>query len=227
MTPADFQAVVFGSMKLPSEALPLVPDGRGWERFPLIQAGNKPPPGYDRALGWAVVSPVRSAEIPPNVAFVVERLYTRARYDKAGFSGGQSTDLAGWNGAMYDPTFVGDAHHACEMKGAGAQGIQVAPEPDFLFHCWAHADAFLTRPDDIGGVLVTMNVRLVLIDPNGPDNRPLARLAACVGFDWWNFTTGQNAGGAIGQWKWVRPEIGMVSVNTYPPDVWAAHPPAL
>ncbi len=220
---------LLSDMSQPSEVVPHgVPASFGWPVKPLVQAGNDPG-GFNRLLPWLQVYEAAGANPATNTRVEVRALRARILSKRQG----TWTDAASSRsvtGFLYVETYAGDAHKPADTRPEPDGGLSVVPGGGYCFHAWLDAaawpDMIAIDPDDIGAVVVTFEARLVVDDPNKPDDRQAARFVASAGADYWTAPLfNANKGVAIGRFHRLTGEWQTLAMTTLTPEQAEAHPP--
>jgi hypothetical protein len=81
--------------------------------------------------------------------------------------------------------FAPTLSHSWTVKSTGTDGNQYwYPKYGYRFHGWSDRYA-PSNPRAVQAFFYTIYMRVVKIDPNGPDDRDLSRFVAHLGTDWW------------------------------------------
>jgi hypothetical protein len=112
------------------------------------------------------------------------------------------------DGAHYVEDFTGNASITPDVRTEPDGGLSVTMVSGYNFHFWPPSGrGAVSNPSDVGAVFTTYQARLILDDPNGPNNLAQAKYLANVGSDWWRdltigFGDGTNNPG-VGQGRFV------------------------
>lgn len=224
------QDLLVSDMREPGEARPHgVPSAFGWPVRPLVQAGNEPGDGFNRLLPWLQVYEEADGSPANNTRVQMRNLTVRVlgRHDGL-WQGAVRTESV--TGAMYVESYAGDQKHPAALRPEASGGVSVVPGGGYCFHAWSDAsqvkDMIPVARDDVGGVFVSFEARLVVDDPARPDDRRAARFVASAGADYWKAPAyDANKGVAIGRFKRVTPEWRTFTMTTAAAGVLAARPP--
>ncbi|HTR53764.1 MAG TPA: hypothetical protein VMJ10_23885 [Kofleriaceae bacterium] len=135
-----------------------------------------------------------------------------------------------FDGGAYREDFLGNTHHAPDIRSESDGTISATAGGGFAFHFWPRSRARI-ETSDVAGVLVTARALLVLADPKLPDDREQARYLFSVGADYWtDSSTGWNGGRtnrgiAVGRFKYVRSTPRSFNMSTVPEAVMRHNPP--
>ncbi|MEM1096712.1 MAG: hypothetical protein AAGJ10_19100 [Bacteroidota bacterium] len=137
-------------------------------------------------------------------------------------------------GAAYREDFVNDINKPADARPEpDGGGLSVTAGDGFNYHFWSRVGRVSIDPDDIAGVFITAQARLVLTDPDGPDDRESARYLLGVGGDYWESLTAEwdqwttNGDIAIGRFKYVTPEWRAFNMITISATETRQNPPPI
>jgi hypothetical protein len=201
-----------------------VPGNFSWQAGPEIQAA-RPPAGWNAMLAWGQVYPDANQPRPPaNLRIQV------AGVTVYGLVGGTWTVLQEshrFGGGHFSPTYSGGAIRAI-TRPESTGGISVLPHPGRPYHFYPSSRVVI--PAGLTGVVVAVQARLILDDPNGPDTRPQAKLMLGAGLDWFGGLAGntKTRGACVGRMTWLTSEFQTFVCHTFSsPGVLEANPPPL
>ncbi len=126
----------------------------------------------------------------------------------------------GVEGAHYVEDFSGNSSIPTNLRAESDGGVSTDMTAGYNFHFWPTGGrAALPNASDIGAVFTTVQARLVLDNPAGPDNRGQARYLANIGGDWWRtptigFGDGSNNPG-IGQGRFMYLSSSWSAIHFY------------
>ena len=231
--PVNTVETIIADMAEPHEGRPSgVPDSYGWAVEPRVQMGNDP--GDFRAfITWGQV--YRDAEGNPAENARVEMRGMKAYYfSLAGQEWRLLQETERIEGAAYAEDFVDDVNVPADVRYGDDGEVAVKLEPEgYNFHFWPASGRVSIDPDDVGGVFTTIQARLVLDDPAGPDDRDAARLLLSMGADYWlsldaawdQWTTNGDVG--IGRFKYVTEDWRAFNMTSAPAELLRENPPPL
>ena len=112
-------------------------------------------------------------------------------------------------GDLFYENFADDFSKKVDIRIEPSECISATAGDGFVFHFWVSDGRATIDPNDIAGVYTTVQARLVIDDPNKPDDRDQARYLLNMGADYWldltaerdNFKTNGDAG--FGRFKYV------------------------
>ena len=130
----------------------------------------------------------------------------------------------------YAEDFSAD-YGAADVVSLPDGSISVTAGNGHMTHFYAPYPRIQIDPQDFGGVVSICQMRLVLADPNGPDDRGIARFLGEVGADYYPSTTGpgiqNNPGIAGGKFKYVQSGWRSFAMTTLSQSDLAANPPPI
>lgn len=235
-TAANSVQLLIDDMTLPHQSkLHGVPDYYDWSTGPRMGMGNSP---FDkngvafRALtAWGQV--YEAAEGNPawnsRVQLKDIRTYVLSKRTNTwrGVQYSRSVD-----GAAYREDFQGDISRPADIRLESSGGISVTAGGGYNFHFWPQVGRAAIDPNDIKGVYTTLRARLILNNPNGPDDRARARYLLGMGADYWLNKTAQwqsnpwvNGDVAIGRHKYVTATWESFNMTSLSPDELRRNPP--
>ncbi len=141
-------------------------------------------------------------------------------------------------GAAYVENFANNANIASGARDESANGggvsviVGVGAWAGHNFHFWSAGGRAIVDETNIVGVFTTCEARLIVDDPNKPDDRSTCKNILQMGADWWlNTTTGwlpdwsANSGIGGGRSKWVTSNWQSFNFCTLTPTQIFANPP--
>ncbi|RMG76955.1 MAG: hypothetical protein D6711_02750 [Chloroflexi bacterium] len=221
---------IIQDMTLPHEGRPHgVPSNFDWALQPRIGMGNNP--GDFRAfIAWGQVYEAAEGNPATNTRVQLRDIqaYYLSQRDQQWHLLQRSYLV---DGAAYREDFAGDDNHPADMRLEADGSVSVKAGNGYNFHFWAASGRVAITPDDIAGIFVTVQARLILDDPALPDDRANARYLLSVGADYWldetvgwqNWET--NADVAIGRFRYVTPDWQSFNMTTLTATELSANPP--
>ena len=181
------------SMNGPHEGAPHgVPPSFSWAEHPELGA-VAPPAGMSAFIGWGQIYSDATNVQPANVRIELRNMETYV-WSNTNHTWTRVQGTAHVDGAHYVENFAGNTSIPTDLRAEPDGGTSTGMTSGYNFHFWpAAARAALPNPADVGAVYTTVQARLILDDPNGPDNRSQARYLANTGADWWRTTTAHSA----------------------------------
>lgn len=224
--------LVIADMTGPHEARPRgVPDNQGWATTPRVGMGNNP--GNWRAMiAWGQLYEPVAGNPATNTRVQIRDLkaYYLSRSDNRWHLWQASRRV---EGAAYVEDFAEDKNIPANLRTEPDGSVSVVPAgAGYNFHFWNPGRTPIDS-NDIVGVFTTVQARLVVDDPDQPDDRVQARLILSVGADYWatmeaewNYWT-TNADIGIGKFKWVTTQWQPFNMHTMTPEELRENPPPL
>lgn len=229
---ATLQQTLTDDMTLAHEGtLDGVPSNWSWASRPQVGYGNTLPSGWNAGTAWGQVYPSgnRATNTYVNVANLSMAVLSKStgrwtivqqtnNRGNLALSGGYFDYVT--NNSASIPPLLGDG----TLVGAPTAPLNLHFFPDSRYQY---------DPADIAGLAVWFDARLVLKNPNGPDDRGQARFLAGAGGDFWaNMTTGWQSWGtngdfAIGRMRWVTNDWTTYTAHTLSAAQIASNPPPI
>ena len=230
--PLNSVAIIISDIEEPHEGRPSgVPESTGWAIRPRAGMGNDP--GDFRAfIAWGQV--YNDAEGNPAENVRVEMRGMKAyvfSLEKQAWLLLQEAERV--EGAAYVEDFVDDVNKPADVRYNEEGHVAVKLEDGYNYHFWPASGRVLIDPDNIGGIFTTIQARLVVDEPSGPDDRDQARLLLSMGADYWlsldaewdQWTTNGDVG--IGRFKYVESEWRAFNMTSASPELLRENPPPL
>jgi PA14 domain len=227
----------FDDSILPNEGIPSgVPSYLPWAHGPMKGYGKDIPSGWNAFTAWGQIY-VQSGWNPPSDSNT--RVQIRA-LDAWYLSKSthqwvllQHADTV--SGAAYVEDFANDASKPADTKDESKNGggISVTAGNGYNYHFWTDR-AVIADPSDIAAIYTKFESRLVLNDPNGPDDRDSSKYLASDGADYWrSLTSGwasdwsNNGSVGHGRFKFVTNDWQIFSLETLTPEQMSQNPPPI
>jgi hypothetical protein len=234
LEPTGYNSVqtIIDDMRLPHQGkLHGVPDSYDWSAGPRLSMGNDP--GDFRALtAWGQLYEAASGNPAWNSRVQLRNIQTYVLSKRT--NTWTRVQLSGKvAGSAYREDFVGDVNKPADIRVEATGGVSVTAGGGYNFHFWPVYGRATIDPNDIKGVFTTVRARLILNDPNGPDDRSKARYLLGMGADYWlnetaqwdNFKTNGDVG--IGRHKFVKPYWQSFNMTSLSADELRRNPPPL
>ena len=235
--PADSQAVnsvetIIQDMRLPHEGAPHgVPRSYSWARTPRMGTGANPR-SFTVMTAWGQLYEEARGNPAANTRVHIRKMRAYLLSKRSGrWRLVQSTmDV---EGAAYREDYAGNDNVPAATRPEPGGGLSVQAGHGRNFHFWPSSGRVGIAREDIAGVFVTVQARLVLDDPAKPDDRDQARYLLSVGGDYWLskkaawFFWKTNRGIAMGRFKYVQSGWGAFNMTTLSPDELRRNPPPL
>lgn len=223
-------AEIAADMTGQNEAAPQgVPSSYDWAQGPVLTMGNNPM-GWQAITAWGgVMVPVQGNPATNTRVNIRNMQLYLLQHSTGEWLLLQNTSQP--QGADYLDDFAGDVSMPGDVRTEPDGTISVTAGGGYLFHFWP-ADRASINPNDVGGILVLLQARLIVGDPNLPDDRSIAQYIAGSGADYYPGLTGgwpgnlsYNPGVGNGKLKYVRTDWRFYAMTTLTGDELASNPP--
>lgn len=230
--PVNSVETIIQDMQSPHEGFPHgVPDSFNWARKPRMGMGADPR-SFRALTAWGQLYEEACGNPATNTRVHIRNLraYMLSKRDHRWRLVQASTDVAG--AAFREDFALNDAAPADIRKEADG-GISVKAGGGRNFHFWPSSNRADIDPQDLAGVFVTVQARLVVDDPAQPDDQAQARYLLGAGGDYWKNRRARwsfwktNHAIAIGRFKFVKPDWQSFNMCTLAPDELRQNPPPL
>ncbi len=213
-----------------NEAAPQgVPSTWDWAQGPVLTMGNNAN-GWQAITAWGLVTVPVQGNPATNTRVNIRdvQLYLLQQSTGAWL---QLQNTSQPDGADYLDNFAGDTSKPGDVRQEPDGTISVTAGGGWCFHFYPSARGSI-NPNDIGGILVLLQARLIVGDPNLPDDRNVAQYLAEAGADYYPALTGGwpgnltfNPGVGNGKIKFVQPDWRFYAMTTMTADQLTANPP--
>ena len=226
----DWIARIADDMRLPHESRPHgVPDSFDWSTRPRMGMGNDPD-AFKAFIAWGQIYEAAEGNPAANTRVQIRnmRAYILSKTDGEWHLIQDSTLVSG---AAYREDFAGDVNRPADIRREPDGTLSVTAGEGHNFHFWPASGRVPIDPEDIAGVLVTTQARLILDDPDQPDDREQARYVMGVGADYWLSLTAQwdqwktNGDVGIGRFRYVTTEWQTFTMSSLGEDAMQQNPP--
>ena len=223
---------IIQDMTLPHEDRPHgLPDSCNWARHPRLGMGADPK-SFKALTAWGQVYEDAAGNPAANTRVHIRNLraFILSKRDGRWHRVQDTGQIAG---AAFREDFARNDNVPAAIRVENGGGISVQAGGGRNFHFWPATSRAAIDPQDIAGVFVTVQARLVLDDPARPDDRGQARYLLDVGGDYWRsrnsfwFFWKTNRDIAIGRFKYVRPTWQAFNMTTLSADELRRNPPPL
>ena len=207
---------IINDMKLAHEGLPHgVPQSYDWAKKPRVGMGVNLPDNWNASTAWGQV--YEAAEGNPATNTRVQLRNMQMYYfSKSKQKWIKLQDTLSVTGSAYTENFQGNVNKSADQRdesAANGGGKSVKAGDGYNYHFWPDGGKRATLPaGDIAVIYSTCQARLIVDNPNKPDDRDSARYLLSVGGDYWyNTSIGwaefkTNGDWAIGRFKYVTKE---------------------
>jgi hypothetical protein len=223
-------ATIKNDMILPHEGqLNGVPPQFDWSQHPRIGWGNNPPSDWFAMIPWGQVYRDTNPITANNARIQIRNL--QAWYLNSENTWVQWIFTSDIFGAHYLENYENDYNIPAEIRQEETGGISIKFLEGYNFHFWSSNGRVTINPNNIHGVWVSVQARLILDDSQLVDDRNEANFLLGVGGDYWkNLTVDwdnfQSSGDiAIGRMKYLSKEwksfnmhtLSCAQINDFPP----------
>jgi hypothetical protein len=223
---------IIDDMTLPHEGkLRGVPDGYNWSSKPRVGMGNNPE-GFQALIAWGQLYEAAEGNPARNSRVQLKDIRTWILSKRTNTWSLVQTS-AGVNGGAYREDYQNNVNVPAEIRPEVTGGVSVTAGNGYNFHFWPTVDRATIDPNDIKGVFTTVQARLVLNDPDGPDDRAEARYLLGMGADYWRGVDGQwdnfktNGDVGIGRHRFVSIDWQSFNMTSVPAEELRLNPPPL
>lgn len=207
--PINSLQTIINDMTLPHEGRPMgVPASYGWVRKPVMGLGNHPPATWHAITAWGQLYVDAKGNPARNTRVQIRRMQTYILSKRDG-RWRRVQNSEGVDGAAFREDFRDNINKPANLRHLPDGSVSVTAGGGYNFHFWPTDGRASINPQDIAGVFVTVEARLIVGDPKKPDDRSRARYLLSVGADYWvnrhanwdHFKT--NDAVAMGRFKYV------------------------
>jgi PA14 domain len=236
-TPPSTLSPAFDDSTLPNAGTPSgVPSYLPWAQGPMKGYGNNIPSGWNAFTAWGQIYVQSGWNPSANSNTRVQIRALDAWYLSKSTNQWvllQHADTV--SGAAYVEDFANDASKPADVKNESGNGggISVTAGNGYNYHFWADRKV-IADPSDIAGIYTKFESRLVLNDPNGPDDRASSQYLASDGADYWRSITAgwaadwsNNGSVGHGRFKFVTNDWQIFSMETLTPEQLSQNPPPI
>jgi hypothetical protein len=207
-----------------------VPASYNWARHPRVGVGNHPGGhGFTAVSAWGQVyedvhgSPARNVRVSCRDIC----LWILSRRTGGWQRVNASTVV---NGANYVEDYTGNANKPAALRQEPHGAVSATLGGGYNFHLYSIRQRSMIDPGDIAGVVSMYSARVIMDDPNGVDERHLARYLASAGADYWRDRyvgagPGTVADVGIGKARYLTPEWLTLTMSTLSLHRLEKHPP--
>ena len=206
-----------------------VPLSWDWATGPVIEMGNNAN-GWKAITSWGGVYEASTGNPATNTRVNIRNMQTFFLQKSTGkWLLLQDTDYP--DGAAYLEDFSGDISKPGDVRKEPDGSISVKAGGGYNFHFYP-SDRATINPNDIGGILIILEARLIVDNSALPDDRSSAKYLCGAGADYYPSLTGgwpgnlsYNPGVGIGKMKLVQPYWRFFAMTTLNASQLAANPP--
>jgi hypothetical protein len=223
-------AQIAGDMQGGNEGYPHgVPRSYDFANGPVVVMGNNSN-GWRAITAWGAIYEAAEGNPATNTRVNIRNIQTYFLQKSTGkWLLLQSTSTP--DGAAYVEDFSGDTNKPADIRYEPDGTISATAGGGFNFHFYPRDRASID-PNDIGGIVVVYQARLILANPRLPDDRSSARYLGSAGADYypdltggWPGTADHNPGVALGKMKYVQSNWRSFAMTTLSQSQLAGNPP--
>jgi hypothetical protein len=222
---------IAGDMTGPNEGHPHgVPLSYDWATGPTEGNSVNPSASWKAATAWGLAYEAEEGNRAKNTRVNIRRMrFYLLQKSTNKWTLLQYTSTP--NGGMYVEDFACDADRPADIRKESDGSISVTAGGGYVFHFYPQERARIDF-QDIAGIITIFEARLILGNPNGPDDRGSSRYLAGSGGDYWpDIVGGLSGGGTIappiggGKLKYVQAYWRSFAMTTLTEGQLAANPP--
>jgi hypothetical protein len=230
---SDKLETMIGDMSLPHEARPSgVPDSYDWSRGPRLGRGNDPGT-FVRLIAWGHLYEAVGSNPASNTRVQLKDIETWLLSRATGeWTLLQASEVVA--GAAFREDYSDNANVPADIRLEAEGGVSVTAGGGYNFHFWPTSGRAPIDPVDVAGVVTRVRARLILDDPNRPDDRSSARYILGMGADYWRKEDSQYSADfrdvadlGIGRFRFVTREWQSFYMHTLSPEQLQDNPPPL
>lgn len=227
-TPNSVEAVIYDSTGNHDDVAKGLPSYYDWAQHGRVSYDWWP--DWTRALiGWGQIYEGQSNQ-SVNTRVEIKDFEVWVLSKQGVWSQMQSTTAV--DGAAYRADFQGDVNKPADIRTESDGGVSVKADAEYNFHFWPTSGRASVDPANVAGVFSTYRTRLVMDNPNGPDDRARASYIAGVGLDAWRSLDApwlsdysNNSDVGISRMKKVGIFWQSVNMSNLRPEVLRSNPP--
>lgn len=208
-----------------------VPLSYDWAVGPVVVMGNNPD-GWQAITSWGALYEAAEGNPATNTRVNIRNMQTYLLQKSSGkWLLLQNTSQP--DGAAYVEDFSGDANKPADVRTEPDGTISATAGGGYNFHFYP-ANRASINPNDVGGIVVVVQARLIVGDPSKPDDRAIARYLLGSGADYYPALTGSwpgnadhNPGVALGKMKYVQSYWRSFAMTTMTQSQLENNPPPI
>ena len=208
-----------------------VPLSYDWAVGPVVVMGNNPN-GWQAITSWGALYEAEEGNPATNTRVNIRNMQTYLLQKSSGkWLLLQNTSHP--DGAAYLEDFSGDTNKNADVRTEADGTISATAGGGYNFHFYPVNRASID-PNDIGGIVVVVQARLILADSSKPDDRNIARYLLGSGADYYPGLTGGwpgnadfNPGVALGKMKYVQSNWRSFAMTTVTESQLQNNPPPI
>ena len=225
--------LIRADMSEPHAAIPRgVPTSMDWRERPRVGWGNTPPEDWSAMTTWGQVYAAAGTNAPVNTRVQIKNLKTWY-LSKATGEWVEWQHSSNVGGANYAEDFQDDVNVPADIRQEATGGISVTIPDGYNFHFWPEEGRVEMDPTDIAAVWSAIDARLVLDNPNGPEDRVDAQLMMSAGADYWLNRAAEwdqwktNGDIGIGRFRLITPDWQTYNMHTMSAEILRDNPPPI
>ena len=203
--------IIISDMQESHEGIPHgVPISYDWHSYPVIHHAL-PPIGFHVITNWGQFYEEEQGNLATNTRVQIRNIKTYYLSISSNTWIQLQADCLQIDGNWFPEDFQGPWIPADIQNEE--EGISSTAGNGYCFHFW-NRDRAEIDPDDIAGIFVTVEAKLIIADSELPDDRLNARYVLNTGADYWTLIiNGTNQGGDIGMGRFKYVRTGWRSYN--------------
>lgn len=229
-TPTNTLEIIKNDMLLPHEGiLNGLPTQFDWSQGPRIGWGNNPPSDWFAMIPWGQVYRDTNPLVASNTRIQIRNF--QAWYLDNNNKWVEWTTTSDIFGKHYYENYQDDFNVSAEIRHEMTGGISIKFLDGYNFHFWPAQGRIPMNPQDIKGVWICVEARLILDNANQEDDRNRANFMLGTGGDYWksltaNWDNFQSSGDiAIGRMKYITNEWKSFNMHTLTANQIETNPP--
>ena len=212
---ANSVSIVINDMQNSHEGIPHgVPTSYDWQSSPVIHHAL-PPEGFNAITNWGQFYEEKHGNPSTNTRVQIRNLKTYYLSISSGNWEQLQAECPYIDGKWFPENFQGSpiqSDNQDEEEGISATAGYGESE-GYCYHFWKRDRAEIIK-GDIAGIFTTLEARLIVANPDLPDDRKEARYVINVGADYWtSLTYGTCQGGDVGMGRFKYVRTGWRSYN--------------
>jgi hypothetical protein len=226
---------IVADMKPPHEGRPNgVPDSYDWVQGPRIGMGNDPnSKNFKAMIAWGQVYEDAKGNPATNTRVQIRdiKAYMLSKRDGKWHQLQNSRQI---EGAAYREDFVENHSKPADVRKHSDGSISIKAGDGYNFHFWPATGRVSIDPKDIAGMFTTAQARLIVDNPQKPDDRAQARYLMNIGGDYWSDLAVQwnnqwtaNSDIAMGKFKYVKNRWQAFNMTTLSEAELLRNPPPI
>ncbi len=208
-----------------------VPEGYDWATGPRLGMGNDSG-DWNQIAAWGHLYEDAAGNPATNTRVHIKDIQTYILSKQDG-NWYRVQDSKAVEGAAWRTDYINNVNKPADIRNEREGTISVTAGDGYNFHFWSPEHRVPINPDDIAGVVTTVQARLIVEDPQLRDDRSEARYLLGMGADYWadpsvkfdDFKTNADVG--IGKFKYVTSNWQHFTMTTLSPEEIRQTPPPI